>query len=157
MISKQEEKTRQWTCSVAQINAEKIQQLPVFINTIKITWSGRRDSNPRPPAWKANALANWATPANGGERRIRTFEDIVSRFTVCPRWPLEYLTVLSPFYIWSNTVFHKQNGAGERNRTADLLLTRQLLYRLSYTSTLIVRWKYSLKEYRSQYFYLDLG
>ncbi len=26
-----------------------------------------------------------------GESRIRTCEDIVSRFTVCPRWPLEYL------------------------------------------------------------------
>jgi hypothetical protein len=27
----------------------------------------------------------------GGESRIRTYEDVVSRFTVCPRWPLEYL------------------------------------------------------------------
>jgi hypothetical protein len=26
-----------------------------------------------------------------GQGRIRTFEDVVSRFTVCPRWPLEYL------------------------------------------------------------------
>ncbi len=26
-----------------------------------------------------------------GESRIRTCEDVVSRFTVCPRWPLEYL------------------------------------------------------------------
>jgi hypothetical protein len=26
-----------------------------------------------------------------GESRIRTYEDVVSRFTVCPRWPLEYL------------------------------------------------------------------
>src|SRR5690554_688565 len=29
-----------------------------------------------------------------GESRIRTCEDVVSRFTVCPRWPLEYL----PFF-----------------------------------------------------------
>ena len=28
---------------------------------------------------------------NCGESRIRTCEDVVSRFTVCPRWPLEYL------------------------------------------------------------------
>ena len=28
---------------------------------------------------------------NCGKSRIRTCEDIVSRFTVCPRWPLEYL------------------------------------------------------------------
>ena len=27
-------------------------------------WSGKRDSNSRPSAWKADALANWATPAN---------------------------------------------------------------------------------------------
>ena len=69
-------------------------------------WSGKRVSNPQPSAWKADALANWAIPAhiklrfdptltnriccflasnssffcilqkNGGERRIRTFEDI---------------------------------------------------------------------------------
>ena len=61
--------------------------------------SGKRDSNPRPSAWKADALASWATPADlsssrtylSGESRIRTCEDIVNRFTVCPRWPLEYL------------------------------------------------------------------
>ena len=27
-------------------------------------WSGKRGSNPRPSAWKADALANWAIPAN---------------------------------------------------------------------------------------------
>ena len=37
---------------------------------------------------------NWATPAFKtfcGESRIRTCEGVTSRFTVCPRWPLEYL------------------------------------------------------------------
>ena len=29
----------------------------------RIQWSGKRGSNPRPSAWKADALANWATPA----------------------------------------------------------------------------------------------
>lgn len=29
-----------------------------------------------------------------GESRIRTCEDVVSRFTVCPRWPLEYLPII---------------------------------------------------------------
>ena len=28
------------------------------------TWSGKRDSNSRPSAWKADALANWAIPAS---------------------------------------------------------------------------------------------
>ena len=36
-----------------------ITQLPV----INKKWSGRRDSNSRQSAWKAEALANWATPA----------------------------------------------------------------------------------------------
>ena len=30
---------------------------------IRLLWSGRRDSNSRQSAWKAEALANWATPA----------------------------------------------------------------------------------------------
>ena len=29
--------------------------------------------------------------SRGGESRIRTCEDVVSGFTVRPRWPLEYL------------------------------------------------------------------
>ena len=77
-------------------------------------WSGKRGSNPRPSAWKADALANCAIPASltlanrlpprlesGGETWIRTTEDKVSRFTVCPRWPLEYLTKIA--YYRSNT------------------------------------------------------
>ena len=34
-----------------------------------------------------------------GESRIRTCEDVVSRFTVCPRWPLEYLPKTDRKYI----------------------------------------------------------
>ena len=58
-------------------------------------WSGKRDSNPRPSAWKADALANWAIPASStnlkiqdGEGRIRTSEGWADRFTVCSLWPL---------------------------------------------------------------------
>ena len=40
-------------------------------------WSGRRDSNPRPIAWKAMTLPTELLPLsiknNGGEGRIRTF------------------------------------------------------------------------------------
>src|SRR5262245_15108023 len=52
-------------------------------------WSGKRDSNPRPSAWKADALATELLPpviviiavaalctARGGERRIRTSEGV---------------------------------------------------------------------------------
>ena len=64
-------------------------------------WSGKRDSNPRPSAWKADALANWAIPASStnlkiqdGEGRIRTSEGWADRFTVCSLWPLGNLPTL---------------------------------------------------------------
>ena len=60
----------------------------------------------------------------GGGRWIRTTEGIASRFTVCPLWPLGN----SPIF------FFALGGAGGRTRTPDLLITNQLLYRLSYTS-----------------------
>ena len=58
----------------------------------------------------------------GGGRWIRTTEGIASRFTVCPIWPL-----------WNSPILTCV-GAGGRIRTPDLLITNQLLYRLSYTS-----------------------
>ena len=57
---------------------------------------------------------------NGGGRRIRTFEVEDGRSTVCSLWPLGNPS--------------KNNGAGDRNRTHNLLITSQLLYRLSYAS-----------------------
>ena len=62
----------------------------------------------------------------GGGRWIRTIEGIASRFTVCPLWPLGN----SPICNLS------EGGAGRRTRTPDLLITNQLLYQLSYTSTI---------------------
>ena len=63
-----------------------------------------------------------------GGRWIRTTEGIASRFTVCPLWPLGNSPILVCF-----------GGAGGRIRTPDLLITNQLLYRLSYTSVLPAR------------------
>ena len=105
--------------------------------TSKGRMSGRRDSNSRPSAWKADALPTELLPQNGpqmytfknifqhmkfkccymvhglcGESRIRTYEGVANRFTVCPRWPLEYLPK-----IW----------ADGGTRTHDLLITNQLL------------------------------
>ena len=62
----------------------------------------------------------------GGGRWIRTTEGIASRFTVCPLWPLGNSPILSI----------QVGGAGRRIRTPDLLITNQLLYRLSYTGVL---------------------
>src|SRR6266550_5722460 len=44
-------------------------------NQQKDKWSGKRDSNPRPQAWKACALPTELFPhtISGGEGRIRTF------------------------------------------------------------------------------------
>ena len=58
----------------------------------------------------------------GGERWIRTIEVGDNRFTVCPLWPLGNL----PIFI----------GAGDWNRTHNLLITNQLLCLLSYASVL---------------------
>ena len=54
----------------------------------------------------------------GGEGWIRTIEANSNRFTVCSLWPLGNLSI----------------GAGDRNRTNNLLITNQLLCQLSYTS-----------------------
>ena len=63
----------------------------------------------------------WVVFLFGGREWIRTTEARCNRFTVCPLWPLGN----SPIY-----------GAGERNRTINLLITNQLLCQLSYASTL---------------------
>ena len=73
--------------------------LPLSYNSKKKK-SGRRGSNPRPSAWKANALSTELLP-----QRPKTFQvsksvgkdgfeppkSKDSRFTVCPIWPLWYL------------------------------------------------------------------
>jgi hypothetical protein len=76
-------------------------------------WSGKRDSNPRPSAWKADALplsysrilqfkisncklyissSISLREITGGEGRIRTSEGFAGRFTVCSLWPLGNLS-----------------------------------------------------------------
>jgi hypothetical protein len=66
----------------------------------------------------------------GGGRWIRTTEVFDNRFTVCPLWPLGN----SPIFIFASSPASGEGRAGGRIRTPDLLITNQLLYRLSYTS-----------------------
>ncbi len=64
--------------------------------------SGKRDSNPRPSAWKADALPLsysrikyynfFKAKITGGEGRIRTSEGRANGFTARPLWPLGYLS-----------------------------------------------------------------
>ena len=60
----------------------------------RLVWSGRRDSNPRPSAWKADALPAELLSRWWGEQdsNLRRFPN---GFTVRPRWPLEYPPLLS--------------------------------------------------------------
>ena len=42
---------------------EKLQGCEHFVNSLKLeSWSGRRDSNPRQPAWKAGTLPTELLP-----------------------------------------------------------------------------------------------
>jgi hypothetical protein len=59
-----------------------------------------------------------------GWRRIRTFESVANRFTVCPLWPLGNPS------IFISKCFHTQ--ADDRTRTDNLLITSQLLCQLSH-------------------------
>ena len=71
----------------------------------------------------------------GGGGRIRTIEAKRSRFTVCPLWPLGNSPIFCSFGFWLKK-HAGSDGAGRRTRTPDLLITNQLLYRLSYTGVL---------------------
>ena len=86
-----------------------------------------------PASQKKNCL--WAVLFFGGRGWIRTTEVSDGRFTVCSLWPLGNSSLLSfgVAHSVSQRAFHR-NGAGERTRTPDLLITNQLLYQLSYTS-----------------------
>ena len=76
--------------------------------------SGRRNSNPRPSAWKADALPTELLPlvAFRGEGRIRTYEGISQQIYSLP----QLATLVPP-----------QTGADGGIRTHGLLITNQLL------------------------------
>ena len=69
----------------------------------------------------------WLKPS--GWRRIRTFESVANRFTVCPLWPLGNPSI----------------KADERTRTVNLLITNQLLCQLSHIGIYPIQ-SYSVKS-----------
>ena len=73
----------------------------------------------------------------GGQGWIRTTEVSDGRFTVCSLWPLGNL----PIYIVSFFTI-VCSGAGDWNRTHNLLITSQLLCQLSYTSIFLFPYKW---------------
>ena len=88
---------------------------------------------------ECSSLESVMNTLNGGSGWIRTTEGGANRFTVCPLWPLGNTPIFTS----------QKNGAGGRTRTPDLLITNQLLYQLSYTSTLMLE-QYNTKVSRCQ-------
>ena len=102
-------------------------------------WSGKRGSNPRPSAWKADALPPELFPPvsrsscgcteDGGEGRVRTSVGYAGGFTARSLWPLGHLS--NPSTSVHLAVLFKDrtagHGAGGGTRTRNLLITNQLL------------------------------
>ena len=89
--------------------------------------------NLRPSGYEPDELPDCSTPRYevnklsiriNGWRRIRTFEVVDNRFTVCPLWPLGNPSI----------IIYK---ADDRTRTDNLLITNQLLCQLSHIGLLI--------------------
>ena len=98
--------------------------LPRKRSTSELHWltkSGRRGSNPRPSAWKADALPTELLPhyvlkiKKSGESRIRTYEGVRQQIYSLP----QLATLVSP-------QFSPRADGGIR--THDQLITNQLLW-----------------------------
>jgi hypothetical protein len=111
-----------------------------------ILWSGRRDSNPRPTAWKAVTLPTELLPPFKAEVRKQKWATSAFRFlTSAFEWWREEGSNLRRSFdrqIYSLLLLTTQPslrksttaGAGGGTRTRDLLITNQLLCQLSYAS-----------------------
>ena len=112
-------------------------------------WSGKRDSNPRPSAWKADALAvelfpqkRWWTGVDSNHRsQLATglqpapFSCSGARPRVAPFITLNPTPLPAP--IPSTNSRPLLAGAGDGTRTHNLLITNQLLCQLSYASQVL--------------------
>ena len=68
--------------------------------------SGRRDSNPRPSAWKANALSTELLPQESGQRWIRTTEGVSQQIYSLPH----LATLVFAHHIESTLCFVKEHS-----------------------------------------------
>lgn len=90
-------------------------------------WSGRRVSNPQPPAWKAGALPIELLPL-----------DFLTMSTIATLWgqvDSNHRSRRQQIYSLSHLatlVYPQKKRAEEGTRTPDLLITNQWLYQLSY-------------------------
>ena len=92
-------------------------------------WWKQRDSNPRPPACKAGALPTELCPHDWQTLcRCGNLEEYIGIEPTPPVWKTGILTAIR--------ILH---GVPDRNRTCNLLITKQLLCLLSYRSMMAVR------------------
>ena len=112
--------------------------LPRKRSTPELHWrikkkSGRRGSNPRPSAWKADALPTELLPQfilmfvdtkKVGRAGFEPTKACASRFTVCPSWPLWYLPIFINTFKKLVYILRADGGI----RTPDQLITNQLLW-----------------------------
>ncbi len=98
-------------------------------------WSGKRGSNPRHSAWKADALPTELFPLCGpaGSALIAEAFYLVEGGGFEPP-KAEPTDLQSAPFGRSGTPPYREAGAGDGTRTRNLLITNQLLYRLSYAS-----------------------
>ncbi len=94
-------------------------------------WLRGPDLNRQPSGYEPDELPDCSTPRcyekYGGGRRIRTFEGVANRFTVCPLWPA-WVSLHAKLLSY---------GAGGGNRIHNLSITSRVLCQLSYTGATI--------------------
>ena len=96
----------------------------------ELSLSGRRGSNPRPSAWKANALSTELLPHFSlfcGQRWIRTTEGVSQQI-----YSLPHLATL----VFALSIMRAEDGA----QTRDPQLGRLMLYQLSYFRISLILW-----------------
>ena len=124
-------------------------------------WSGKRDSNPRPSAWKADALATelfplrsltygWMVEGGGFEPPKASPTDLQSvPFGHSGTPPLRPggrpPAAMTSAVRRPGLQDHRDDGAGEGTRTPNHLITNEMLYQLSYASGAVAREKASAK------------
>ena len=64
-------------------------------------------SNPRPLAWQASALTNWATGPNGGNNRARTYDPLLVRQMLSQ---LSYASISCRSFSTTHLLYHNHFG-----------------------------------------------